>query len=50
MDADLLRPVTRVVTFVVATVALTLSGGAPSWTDSIRPTGGGVTSADSSAP
>lgn len=50
MDADLVRPVTRVVTFVVATVALTLSGGAPSWTDSIRPNGGGVTAVESSAP
>lgn len=50
MDADLLRAVTRVVTFVVATVALTLSGGAPSWTDSIRPSGAGATSAERPTP
>lgn len=29
----------RVVTLVVATVALSLSGGAPSWTDSFGPQG-----------
>ena len=37
MSDGRLRPVVRVVTLVVATVALTLSGGAPSWTDSLRP-------------
>jgi hypothetical protein len=37
MSDGTLRPAVRVVTLVVATVALTLSGGAPSWTDSLRP-------------
>ncbi len=39
MAAARLRPVVRLVTLVVATVALTLSGGAPSWTDSLGPRG-----------
>jgi hypothetical protein len=37
MSDGRLRPAIRVVTLVVATVALTLSGGAPSWTESLRP-------------
>lgn len=37
MAAARLRPVVRVTTLVVATIALTLSGGAPSWTDSAGP-------------
>jgi hypothetical protein len=35
MAAARLRPVVRLVTLAVATIALTLSGGAPSWTDSL---------------
>ena len=37
MTAAWVRGVVRVVTLVVATAALTLSGGAPSWTDSVQP-------------
>lgn len=37
MDSTRLRPVVRGVTLVVATVVLSFSGGAPSWTDSIQP-------------
>ena len=33
----MLRQVVRVVTFTVATVAMTLSGTAPSWTDALTP-------------
>lgn len=36
MDANRFRPVVRVVTLVVATLALSLAGGAPSWTESVR--------------
>ncbi len=50
MDADWFRPVARVVTLVVATVALTLSGGAPSWTDSNRPSGADATAVDRTVP
>lgn len=39
MAAARLRPVARLVTLAVATTALTLSGGAPSWTDSLGPQG-----------
>jgi hypothetical protein len=37
MSERRLRPAVRALTLVVATVALTLSGGAPSWTDSLKP-------------
>lgn len=39
MTAARLRPVVRVVTLIVATAAFSLSGGAPSWTDSMQPRG-----------
>jgi hypothetical protein len=40
MSERRLRLAVRGVTLVVATVALTLSGGAPSWTDSLKPPAG----------
>lgn len=37
MTESLVRLVARATTLVAATVALTLSGGAPSWTEQLQP-------------